>query len=356
MPDRAASLTLGEIAVRFGCELRGNPGQSVTGVATLAGGPQQVGFCANPALHAELGNTRLGAVILAPALAASCPGTTGALVHSNPHAVFARVAAALHPAPPLRPGVHPSAIVHDSARVAASAQIGPFAVIGADVVVGERCRIAAHVVLGDSVSLGADSQLAQRVTVLERCQIGVRCVVHAGAVIGSDGFGNARDGCAWVTVPQLGAVRIGADVEVGANTTIDRGALDDTVIEDGVRLDNLIQVAHNVVIGEHTAIAACVGIAGSTRIGRCCMIGGGTGIGGQLEIGDDIVITGFGMVTRSLDRPGIYSSVMPVEEVSVWRRIVGRVKRLEQLVARVSRLEARMKGEARGGQREDDKH
>ncbi len=356
MPDSAASLTLGEIAVRFGCELRGDPARRVTAVGTLAGAAQDLGFCANPALRAELGRTCLGAVILAPELAQHCPATTAALLHGNPHAVFARVAAALHPARPVQPGVHPGAIVHESADVAASAEIGPFAVIGARVIVGERCRVAAHVILGDDVQVGADTHLAERVTVLQRCRIGQRCTVHAGAVIGSDGFGNARDGAGWITVPQLGAVCIGDDVEVGANTTIDRGALDDTVIEDGVRLDNLIQVAHNVRIGAHTAIAACTGIAGSTRIGQRCMIGGGAGIGGQLVIGDDIVITGFGMVTRSLDRPGIYSSVLPVEEAGVWRRIVGRVKRLEQLVARVTRLETATKGEARSGQKEDDKH
>ena len=225
MPDSAASLTLGEIAVRFGCELRGDPGRRVTQVATLAGGPQDLGYCANPALRGELGNARLGAVILAPALVENCPDTTGALIHNNPHAIFARVAAVLHPSPPVRSGIHPSAVVHEAASVAASAEIGPFAVVGSDVVVGERCRVGAHTVLGDGVTLGADTQLAAGVTVLQHCQIGARCVVHAGAVIGSDGFGNARDGSEWVKVPQLGAVRIGDDVEVGANTTIDRGAI-----------------------------------------------------------------------------------------------------------------------------------
>lgn len=181
----------------------------------------------------------------------------------------------------------------------------------------------------------------------------MRCLVHPGVVIGSDGFGNARDGEVWLKVPQLGSVRIGDDVEIGANTTIDRGALGDTVIEEGVRLDNQIQVGHNVHIGAHTAIAACTGIAGSTRIGRRCMIGGGTGIGGQIRIGDDIVITGFGMVTNSLEKPGMYSSVIPVEEVRAWRRIVGRIKRLDALVARVRRLEGAA-GITTTGQKNDD--
>jgi UDP-3-O-[3-hydroxymyristoyl] glucosamine N-acyltransferase len=169
--------------------------------------------------------------------------------------------------------------------------------------------------------------------------MGARCLIHPGVVIGADGFGNARDGQQWLKVPQLGSVRIGDDVEIGANTTIDRGALDDTVIAEGVRLDNQIQVGHNVQIGAHTAIAACTGIAGSTRIGQRCMIGGGTGIGGQIQIADDIVISGFGMVTNSLSEPGMYSSVLPVEQVRTWRRIVGRIKRLDVLGQRVRQLE-----------------
>jgi UDP-3-O-[3-hydroxymyristoyl] glucosamine N-acyltransferase len=289
-------------------------------------------------------------VVIAAAHATDCPDSAAALIHPNPHAAFAQIAAALHPQAPLQPGIHPSALVHEGARIAASAEIGPFVVVGDGAVVGERCRIAAHGIIGDNVELGSDSRLAEHVTVLGGCRIGARCIVHPGAVIGADGFGNARADARWIKVPQLGAVRIGDDVEVGANTTIDRGALDDTVIEDGVRLDNLIQVAHNVTIGAHTAIAACVGIAGSTRIGRRCMIGGGAGIGGQLTIGDDIVIGGFGQVTRSIAGPGMYTNVLPAEEAGVWRRILGRIKRLEQLVARVGRLEAAARTVPKTGQ------
>jgi UDP-3-O-[3-hydroxymyristoyl] glucosamine N-acyltransferase len=202
------------------------------------------------------------------------------------------------------------------------------------------------------VVLADDVRLAERVTVLDGCRIGARCLLHPGVVVGADGFGNAREGERWIKVPQLGAVRIGDDVEIGANTTIDRGALGDTVIEEGVRLDNLIQVGHNVSIGAHTAIAACTGIAGSTRIGRRCMIGGGTGIGGQLTVGDDIVIGGFGQVTRSILKPGLYSNVLPAEEAGLWRRIVGRIKRLDHLVERVGRLEAAARTAAKSGQKE----
>ncbi len=355
MPDPAvAGFTLGELAVRFGCLLRGDPARRVTSVATLAGGPRSIGFLANPALLAELRATNLGAVILAPACAADCPDGSAALIHPNPHAAFARIAAALHAEPPVAPGIHPTALVHGDAQVAASAQVGPFAVIEARAVVGARCRVGAHAVLGAGATLGADTRLAARAAVLAGCRIGARCIVHPGAVIGADGFGNARDGVEWVKVPQLGAVRIGDDVEIGANTTIDRGALDDTVIGDGVRIDNLVQVAHNVTIGAHTAIAACVAIAGSTHIGRRCMIGGGAGFSGQLEVGDDIVIGGFAQVTHSIAVPGMYSSAMPVEEMGVWRRLLGRFKRLEALNARVRRLEAVVKPAAATGQEDDD--
>ncbi len=356
MPDSVASLSLREIAERHGCTLRGDPERRIAAVATLGGGPDALGFLANPALLKELRSTRLGAVVVAEPHAADCPSAVAALIHPNPHLVFAQVAATLHPLPPARPGIHPTALVHAAANVAASAEIGPFVLVGAGTVVGERCRIAAHAVLGEQVVLGEDTRLAERVTVLDGCRIGARCIVHPGAVIGSDGFGNARDATRWVKVPQLGAVRIGDDVEIGANTTIDRGALEDTVIEEGVRLDNLIQVAHNVTIGAHTAIAACVGIAGSTHIGRRCMIGGGVGFSGQLTVGDDIVIGFYSQVTHSIREPGMYSSSLPAEEVRLWRRVVGRIKRLEQLAARVAKLEGRISAGARAGQDEDDKH
>jgi UDP-3-O-[3-hydroxymyristoyl] glucosamine N-acyltransferase len=337
MPTAATGLSLGQLALRFGCELRGDPAQLVDSVAALSGGRASLGFLANPRLLTELRATRLAAVVLEPHLAAECP--VNALLHTNPHATFARIASVLHPAPPAKPGIHPTASVHPFARLDPSAEIGPYVLVEEGAAIGARCQIGAHAIVGARAVLGEDTRLLARVSVLADSILGARCVVHPGAVIGSDGFGNARDGQEWVKVPQLGRVRIGDDVEIGANTTIDRGALEDTMIEEGVRLDNQIQVAHNVIIGAHTAIAACTGIAGSTRIGRRCMIGGGTGIGGQLVIGDDIVIAGFGMVTRSIEEPGMYSNVFPAEEAGQWRRIVGRVKRLDALNARVRKLE-----------------
>ena len=343
--------SLGELAVRFGCELRGDPDARVGSVASLSGGPGSLGFVANAAYRDALRATTLGAVVLDSKLAGECP--TAALVHRNPHATFARIATLLHPAAALVAGVDSSAQVNSTARVDASAQVGPFAVIGAGAVIGPRALVGAHCIVGDDVVVGADTRLLARVTLCAGTRLGARCILHPGAIVGSDGFGNARDGQVWVKVPQVGGVLVGDDVEIGANTTIDRGALGDTLIEEGVRLDNQIQIGHNVSIGAHTAIAACTGIAGSTRIGRRCMIGGGTGIGGQLELGDDIIIAGFGMVTRSIDKPGLYSSVVPVEEARLWRRIVGRIKRLDRTAARIRELEAAAGIGARGQDNDD---
>jgi UDP-3-O-[3-hydroxymyristoyl] glucosamine N-acyltransferase len=291
-------------------------------------------------------------VILGPRHAGRCP--VAALIHSDPHAIFARVASLLHPPPPVDAGVHPTAVVHASAQVAADAEIGAHAVVEAGAVIGPRCLVGPQCFVGQGAVLGADTRLVQRVSIMAAAGLGQRCLVHPGVVIGADGFGNARDGVRWLKVPQLGGVVIGDDVEIGANTTIDRGALGNTRIDEGVRLDNQIQVGHNVHIGAHTAIAACTGIAGSTRIGARCMIGGGTGIGGQIQIGDDIVIAGFGMVTRSITTPGMYSSVLPVEEVHLWRRIVGRIKRLDVLATRVKRLEDARHPLDRTGQENDN--
>jgi UDP-3-O-[3-hydroxymyristoyl] glucosamine N-acyltransferase len=343
------SATLGELAVRFGCELRGDPDVRIERAGTLEGGPGALGFIASKAYLDALKATRNSAVVVDARLAVHCP--VAALVCRNPHAVFARIAAHLHPEVVPTSGIAATARVGADARIHPAASIGDFCVVGAGAVIGAGAVLGPLCVVGAGAQIGEQGRLHARVTIGDRVILGARCIVHSGAVVGSDGFGNARDGEGWVKVPQLGSVRVGSDVEIGANTTIDRGALDDTIIEDGVKLDNQIQIAHNVVIGAHTAIAACTGIAGSTRIGRRCMIGGGTGIGGQIEIGDDIVIAGFGMVTKSLQKPGFYSSVLPVEEVRTWRRIVGRIKRLDTMAARLAALEGRP---TEGSAQEDD--
>ncbi|MBV8784468.1 MAG: UDP-3-O-(3-hydroxymyristoyl)glucosamine N-acyltransferase [Gammaproteobacteria bacterium] len=332
-------VSLGELAVRFGCELRGDPATPIERVGTLANaGTGALAFLANPRYRPQLAGTRAAAVVLGAAAAEDCPSAM--LVCENPYATYARIAALLHPPPPPAPGVHSTACVAASARIDPSAEVGPLCVLGEEVSIGPRCRIGPHCVLSAGVQLAADVQLIAQVTLGARVRLGERVIVQPGAVIGADGFGFAPEQGRWTKVPQVGSVRIGADVEIGANTTIDRGAIEDTVIDEGVKLDNLIQIAHNVRIGAHTAIAGCVGVSGSATIGRRCMIGGMAGIGGHINIVDDVVITGNSMVTRSIERPGVYSGGIPFEEAHVWRRLVARFKRLGRLEGRVRHLES----------------
>ena len=331
-------LTLGELAVRFGCELRGDPTVRIVRVGTLSGaGPGELTFLANSHYRSQLSSTRATVVVLDAAGLPLCP--TAALIHSNPYATYARIAALLHPEPPAAAGAAPGAQIDPTARVAASASIGAGTIIGPRCTIGERVRIGAGCVLGADVQVGDDSRLHARVTLESGTELGARVCLQSGAVLGSEGFGFAREGARWSKVPQLGRVRVGADVEIGANTTIDRGAIEDTVIGVGVKLDNQIQVAHNVHIGEHTVIAACTGISGSTRIGARCMIAGMVGIVGHLDICDDVVVTGLSMVSHSISTPGVYSGGIPAAPAALWRRVVGRLKRLDALAGRVTRLE-----------------
>ena len=346
------SVSIGELAVRFGCELRGDPRLTVERVATLSSADARaVAFLANPRYRAQLAATRAGVVVLDAASAAACPAA--ALICANPHATFARICALLHPEPLGPSGIHPSAVVSPDARVDPSAHVGPLSVIGAGAVVAARAYIGPQCLLESGVLIGEDVRLAGRVTLCRGVQIGARTVVQPGAVIGGDGFGFAQEQGRWLKVPQTGAVRIGADVEIGANTAIDRGAIEDTVIEEGVKLDNLIQIAHNVHIGAHTALAACVGVSGSTRIGRRCMIGGQVGIGGHLTICDEVIITGCTMVSHSITRPGVYSGGIPYEQAQRWRRLVARFKRIESLAERLRALERRV-APAQDLEEEDD--
>jgi UDP-3-O-[3-hydroxymyristoyl] glucosamine N-acyltransferase len=342
-------MALGELAVRFGCELRGDPALRVGRVATLSGAqPGAISFLANPQYRTQLATTRASAVILDAASAASSP--VAALVHANPYATYARIAALLHPEPAAAPGVHPSAVVEAGARVAASASIGPHVAIAAGATIGERARIGAGCVIGAGAQVGADCVLHPRVTLEAGTQLGERVRLQSGVVLGGDGFGFARDSAGWTKVPQLGVVRVGDDVEIGANTTVDRGAIEDTVIGAGVKLDNQIQVGHNVRIGEHTVVAGCTGISGSTRIGARCVIAGAVGIAGHLDICDDVVITAMSGVTRSITAPGVYSGVIPVTTAAEWRRLVARFKRLDALAARLRRLE---RGEGPGSAQDE---
>jgi UDP-3-O-[3-hydroxymyristoyl] glucosamine N-acyltransferase len=320
------SATLGELAVRFGCELRGDPDRRIERVATLAAaGPHELAFIANPRYRAQLAQTRAGAVVLDAETAAASP--VPALIAVNPHATFARIATLLHPAARASAGTHPTALIESGAAVHPEAHVGAYATIGAGAKVGARTYIGPHCSLGERVSVGADCRLVARVTLCDGVTMGDRCVLHPGVVIGAGGFGMAPDRGTWVKVPQLGSTRIGSDVEIGANTTVDRGALGDTVIEDGVKLDNQIQIGHNVHVGAHTAMAGCVGISGSVVIGKRCMLAGGVGVAGHLTIGDDVVVTGFSLVSRSLESGRVYSGAIPVEDARTWRRLVARFKR-----------------------------
>lgn len=335
------SVTLAELAARFGCELAGDPEVRVSGVGTLANaGPDELSFLANPQYRSFLRATRAGAVVLSEADAAGCP--VPALISDNPYALYARIAILLHPPSQQPAGIHPGATIDPAAHIADSAAIGPQVVVGANSVIGDNVTIGAGTVIGADCSIGADSRLHANVTLCDHVTLGKRVILHPGCVIGSDGFGLAREPAGWLKVPQLGGVRIGDDVEIGACTSVDRGAVEDTVIGNGVKLDNQIQVAHNVRIGEHTVIAACAGISGSTVIGKRCIIAGMVGFVGHLDIADDVVVTGRSMVSRSLSKAGTYSGALPVDEAGRWRKNSARFRKLDELARKVNALEKQL--------------
>jgi len=326
--------TLGAIAARFGLELRGDAATPIHGVATLAdAGAGQLGFLANPRYRAQLESTGADAVVLRAADAEVFRRAT--LIADDPYVSFARIAALYEKTPAAAPGVHPSAIIGDGARIAESASVGPCCVVDADAVIEDGVLLGPHCIVGRGCRVGAQSRLVARVTLVQDVALGKRVLVHPGAVIGADGFGIAFARDHWEKVPQLGGVVIGDDCEIGANTTIDRGALGNTVIEDDVRLDNQIQIAHNVFIGAHTAMAGCSAVAGSARIGRYCLIGGSAGILGHLELADRVTVTAMSLVTHSLREPGEYSSGTPIQENRRWRRNAARFKHLDEFVRRV---------------------
>lgn len=331
-------IRLGDLATRFQCDLDGDPGIEITHVASLNNaGPGALSFLSNSRFKAQLSNTTAAAVIVRAADVADNPAAS--LVSEDPYASYARMASELHPAPAVEPGVHASAVVHESATVAPSAQIAANAFIGENTTIGENVYVGPGCVIGNDCTIGEDCRFIANVTLPRAVVTGKRCIFHPGVVIGADGFGNAMTPEGWVKVPQLGGVRIGDDVEIGTNTTIDCGALDDTVIENGVRIDNLCMIAHNVRVGAHTAMAAMTGIAGSTTIGKRCMFAGKSGAVGHVTICDDVVISGQGMVSKDVTEPGVYASSFPIENVRDWNRRVARFRRIETLYDRVSKLE-----------------
>ena len=341
MPGNAARHTAADLAARFGLALQGNGEAIVGGVATLANaGSADLAFLANPRYRTQLADTRAAVVVMREADASGFAGT--ALVARDPYAAFAKIAALFEAKPAHRAGIHPSAQVDPSATVDPTASIGAFVSIGANTRIGAGTRIGDGCVIGEDCEIGSDCELVARVTLVRRVRLGKRVLLHAGSVLGADGFGIALDRPAdgtephWIKVPQLGGVSIGDDCEIGANTTIDRGALDDTVLEHDVRLDNQIQIAHNVRIGAHTAIAGCTAVAGSTRIGRYCLIGGAVGIVGHIEICDRVTVTAMSLVTGSIREPGEYSSGTPLMDNRDWRRSAARFRQLDALARKVA--------------------
>ncbi|MBI3560450.1 MAG: UDP-3-O-(3-hydroxymyristoyl)glucosamine N-acyltransferase [Gammaproteobacteria bacterium] len=333
-----AGFTLAELAQHVNARVVGDGSCRIRAVATLQQArADQISFLSNKSYKPQLKTTRAAAVILHPNDVSDCP--VNALVVNNPHAAYARIAQLLNPVPMPLAGIHASAVVDPHCSIDVSARIGPYAVIEAEVVIAAGVYIGPHCIISRDSHIGRDSRLVANVTVCHGSRIGERVLIHPGSVIGSDGFGQAYDQGRWLKVPQLGRVIIGNDVEIGACTTIDRGAIDDTIIDEGVKLDNLIQIAHNVQVGAHTVMAGCTGIAGSTRIGKHCLIGGGVGIAGHLSIADGVTITGMSLVIKDIDKPGSYSSGVPVEESQQWHRTYLRMKRLDELLRRVRSLE-----------------
>lgn len=339
MPGMAS--TLGKIAELINATLHGDPDITVSGINTLQAAQKgEISFLANRRYSRFLKATKASAVILAAEDLESCP--VHALVMENPYLGYARAAAHLYPDKSTDPVISASAIISPETKINKTISVGPNAVIGSNVTIGANSRIGAGCYIGNDVSIGENTLLYANVTLLDGVRIGSRVILHPGVVIGSDGFGLARDDYTWVKIPQIGNVIIGDDVEIGANSTIDRGALDDTVVEGGVKIDNQVQVGHNVHIGAHTAIAGCVGIAGSTKIGSRCMIGGAAGIGGHLEIVDDVIITGMATVANSILKAGVYSSGIPVTDNKRWRRNVARFKHIDDMARRLKDIEKKL--------------
>jgi len=343
MRPAVRSFELGELIDLLGGELVGERSQRIVQVAPLdQAGPEHLSFLGSDAYRAQLDRSRAGAVVVPAQLEISA---RTAIRAENPYAYFVRAACLLNPEPAAVPGVHPLACVHPQAKVAASAEVGPFVNIEAGASIGSRTRIGPNSFIGAHASIGDDCNLHRNIAVYAHCVIGARAVINAGAVIGADGFGGAFDEGRWLKMPHIGRVVIGDDVEIGANTTIDRGAMADTVIADGVKLDNQIQIGHNVTIGRNTTVAGCAGIAGSARIGANCVISGAAMITGHLSLADGVIISVGTVVTRSIDKPGRYSGFYPLSEHRAWLRGALSVRRLG---------EANAPGARRTDTKEDD--
>lgn len=331
-------LTLAEIAERLDAEVHGDASVRVTSLGALqTAGPDQLTFLANPRYREHLQKTKAGAVLCASDEVVFCP--VPALVVKNPFTAFAQISVAFDPAPTALAGIHPSAVIAETAQIPASVSIGPNVVIEDRVSIGEHAVIMANSFIGAGATLGEHVKLWPNVTIYHGVSVGARTIVHASTVIGSDGFGFAPSQDGWEKIAQVGSVHIGADVEIGAGCTIDRGAIEDTVIEAGVIIDNQVHVAHNVRIGKHSALAGQVGIAGSTVIGSHCLLAGKVGLVGHIEVCDGVQLQGMSMVTNSITRPGVYASGSLLDEQSRWRKNAVRFRQLDELFRRVKTIE-----------------
>lgn len=328
---------LRDLQSKLGGTLIGEVASPITSVGTLERATAtQIAFLANPRYRRALDVTHAGAVIVSPQERDATDRPR--IVTDNPYAYFARVAQLFSPRPAFAAGIHPGAVVDGTAKISPTASIAEFVSIGAGVVIGDGVRIGAGSVVGENVTIGAGTTLVARVVVYAGTHIGDRGLMHAGVVIGADGFGFANDQGVWVKIPQSGRVVIGDDCEIGANTTIDRGAIDDTVIGHGVKLDNQIQVGHNCVIGDHSIVAGCTGIAGSTKIGKRVMIGGAVSITGHLEICDDAVLSANAFVTKSITAPGMYSAGFPLMPHREWLKNAAQLRHLDALAEKIRKL------------------
>ena len=342
-------LLLGQIVqaleVDFPARLIGPADLPIEGLASLeAAGPSELSFLSHPKYQSQLPQSKAGCVIVSPAMAELATRRGPAIVVDDPYLYFARLTQLWKQrhGRPVQSGIDPTARVHPQAQVADSASVGAFAVVGAQAVIGEGVRIGEHCVVGQGAQIGDHTVLAARVTLGDDCLVGRRCLFHSGAVIGADGFGFAPSPQGWVKIEQLGTVRIGDDVEIGANSCVDRAALGQTVLEDGVKLDNLVQIGHNVHVGAHTAMAGCVGVAGSARIGQRCTIGGGAVVLGHLSLADGVHVSAASVVTRSIGKPGLYSGLFPIDDNASWEKNAATLKQLHGLRERIKRLEAQL--------------
>jgi UDP-3-O-[3-hydroxymyristoyl] glucosamine N-acyltransferase len=331
-------IKLGELAAKFDCELVGDPDVTIDNVAGLQNaGPGSLSFLSNPKFRKQLAATGAAAVVLRAEDVDDSP--TASLVSNNPYADYARMAGVIHPPPSYAAGIDASAVIAPTAEVSPTAHIAANVSIGDRSTIGDNVYVGPGTVIGPDCSVANDCRLIANVTLVRDVRLGLRGILHPGAVIGADGFGNAMTPEGWIKVPQLGGVRIGNDVEIGANTTVDCGAIEDTVIEDGVRIDNLCHIGHNAYIGAHTAVAGMSGISGSATVGKRCLLAGQSGIVGHIKVCDDVVVSGKAVISKDVTEPGVYAGTFTAEPAREWNRKVARFRRLDQLIERVRKLE-----------------